>query len=318
VKSVLGTINTNGWEPSKVQKLRNSLEMNARTMISSMAETARSKVYEENESLFDYYVRLETLDSRTCVACGVADLQRYPDLESAPKLPIHLGCRGLYLPHVKGMPEYLEGDERASAEGPVSAKMSYQDWLKTQPDEVVREILGPARYAAYQNGMPITSFVENGTIMTLPQIMKKEGLEFFGGGLKTGSWQAQNAYADTYYESIRNRKNPTDIGKIAENTGYSEDAIHSIRDHIFIKEHDLGEGVVKRFGTDWQIAQAWQCMEQGWKGNSQDKYKDADILLLRHELEELTLMAKYGYNASEAHVRAEEKYAWDIAIDRIQ
>ncbi|MDR1249318.1 MAG: hypothetical protein LBK63_08455, partial [Treponema sp.] len=31
VKSVLGTINTNGWEPSKVQKLRNSLEMNART-----------------------------------------------------------------------------------------------------------------------------------------------------------------------------------------------------------------------------------------------------------------------------------------------
>jgi hypothetical protein len=148
--------------------------------------------------------------------------------------------------------------------------------------------------------------------------MEKEGLEFFGGGLRTGSWQARNAYANTYYESMRNRNNPTDIGKIAGNTGFLEDDIHSIRDHVFIQRHDMGEGVVERFGSDWQIAQAWQRMEQGWKGNEQDKYRDVDVLLLRHELEELTIMAKYGYNATEAHVRAEEKYPWDITIDRIK
>jgi hypothetical protein len=268
--------------------------------------------------LFDYYIRLETLDSRTCLACGAEDLKHYPNLEDAPTLPAHIGCRGLYLPHVKGMPEYLDGDERASVDGPVPAKMSYSDWLAQQDPAVQKEILGPARYAAYKNGMPVSSFVSDGRTLSLRQLMEKEGLEFFGAGLKTGSWQARNAYADTYYEAIRNRKNPADIGKIAGNTGFSEDAIRSIREHVFIKEHDLGEGVTGRFGTDWQIAQAWQRMEQGWQGNDQDKYKDADILLLRHELEELTIMAKYGYNALEAHVQAEEKYPWGITIDRIK
>jgi hypothetical protein len=317
VKSVLGAVNTDGWEPGRVQKLRNSLEMNARTMISSMAETARDSVYKENESLFDYYIRLETLDSRTCVACGAEDLKRYPNLESAPKLPIHLGCRGLYLPHVKGMPEYLDGDERASVDGPVPAKMTYQDWLAQQDPAIQKEILGPARYAAYKNGMPITSFSENGTILTLPQIMKKEGLEFFGGGLATGSWQAQKAYANTYYESIRNRKNPTDVERIAEHTGFSRDEISSIRRHVFTDEHDLGDGDYGRFASNWRMAQAWQRMEQGWDGNGMAKYKDYDVLLLNHEFEELTQMAKYGYNTIEAHEKAESKYPWDVKIKEL-
>jgi hypothetical protein len=59
-------------------------------------------------------------------------------------------------------------------------------------------------------------------------------------------------------------------------------------------------------------------MEQGWKGNGQEKYHDVDLLLLRHEFEELTLMAKYGYNASDAHDKANEKYLWAIAIERIE
>ncbi|MDR1301449.1 MAG: hypothetical protein LBK43_03150 [Treponema sp.] len=95
---------------------------------------------------------------------------------------------------------------------------------------------------------------------------------------------------------------------------FSKDTIRSIREHIFIQKHDLGEDVIDRFGTDWQIAQAWQRMEQGWKGHGQEKYHDVDLLLLRHELEELTVMAKYGYNASDAHDKAEEKYAWDIKM----
>jgi hypothetical protein len=44
VKNVLGTINTDGWEPGQVQKLRNSLEMNSRTMVSFLSETAREAV----------------------------------------------------------------------------------------------------------------------------------------------------------------------------------------------------------------------------------------------------------------------------------
>jgi hypothetical protein len=169
VKSVLGTINTEGMEPGQVQKLRNSLEMNTKTMVSFMANEAKNAVYKANASLFDYYIRLETLDSRTCLACGADDLKRYPDLESAPTLPIHPGCRGLYLPHVRGMPEYLEGDERASVDGPVPASLKYSDWLSQQEPAIQEEILGKYRYEAYKNGLSINSFVSDNRKLSLAE-----------------------------------------------------------------------------------------------------------------------------------------------------
>jgi hypothetical protein len=36
-----------------------------------------------------------------------------------------------------------------------------------------------------------------------------------------------------------------------------------------------------------------------------------DIVLLKHELEELTIMAKYGYDYPTAHEKANEKYPWN-------
>jgi hypothetical protein len=312
-RAVLG--NVRDMEPGQIQGLRKSLERNTRTMITSLAETARDAVYRENEDIFSGYKYLATLDTRTCLVCAADDGKIFKNLDEAPKLPRHLNDRCLYVPYIKGF-EDIPG-ERAAMDGPVSDKMTYQDWLARQDPEIQKEILGPARYPAYKNGMPVSSFVSGNDTLTLRQLMEKEGLEFFGAGLKTGSWQVRNAYADTYYEAVRNRKNPTDIGKIAENTGFSDDNIRSIRDHVFIKEHDLGEGVTGRFAADWQIAQAWQRMEQGWKGNDREKYHDVDLLLLRHELEELTVMAKYGYNYPAAHEKAEEKYPWDVTIDRI-
>ena len=312
-RAVLGSVKD--MEMGQIQGLRKSLERNTHTMISSLAETARDAVYRENEHIFNGYKYLATLDTRTCLVCGADDGKIFKNLDEAPKLPRHLNDRCLYVPYIKGF-EDIPG-ERAAMDGPVSDKVTYKDWLAQQDPAIQKEILGPARFAAYQNGMSISSFVSDGKTLNLRKFMEKEGLKFFGAGLKTGSEQARDAYADTYYKSIRNRKNPTDIKKIAENTGFSEDNIRSIREHIFIKKHDLGEGVIDRFATDWQIAQAWQRMEQGWKGTSQDKYKDVDILLLQHELEELTLMSKYGYDYPTAHDKAEEKYAWDIMIAQI-
>jgi hypothetical protein len=212
------------------------------------------------------------------------------------------------------MEEWDADDERASVDGPVSAKTTWRDWLSKQPDNVVRDILGPTRFQLYKQGMAVTSFVADGKTLTLNQLMEKEGFELFGAGLKDKSAQAQRAYSDTYYESIRNRKEATDIDKIAKNTGFSSTDIQSIRNHVFVDKHDLGDGKFERLATDWQIAQAWQRMEQGWAGNGQDKYHDVDILLLRHELEELTIIAKYGYNAWDAHHLAYEKYPWSKII----
>ena len=159
-----------------MQGLRNSLERNTRTMVASMAETARDATYKANSKLFSGYRYVGTLDDRTCLVCGELDGQVFETLDEAPELPAHDNCRCLYIPELKGMEGFDDDDERASMDGLVSANMTYEDWLKTQPDDVVRDILGPTRFNAYKNGMPITSFVSDGKAMTLEQLAEKEGL----------------------------------------------------------------------------------------------------------------------------------------------
>jgi len=317
-RAVLGSVKD--MEPGQMKDLRNSLEMNTKTMVAHLAEKARDETYRKNSSLFSGFRYVGTLDSRCCLECSVLDGKFFEGSEvpTEPEMPQHPRCRCLWLPVIKGMEdEFDEDDERASVDGPVPASWTYQDWLKTQDDKTILDILGPTRYGLYKEGMPITSFVADGSVLSLKKMIEKEGLELFGGGLKDKSWQVQKAYSDTYYNSIRNRSEPTDIDKIAKNTDFSVNDIQAIRDHVFIDEHDLGDGKIGRFASDWQIAQAWQRMEQGWEGNGMKKYRDCDILLLKHELEELTIMAKYGYNAWEAHGLATKKYQWSKAIKEL-
>jgi SPP1 gp7 family putative phage head morphogenesis protein len=180
-RTVLGSVD--GLEPGQMQALRRSLETNTRTMVASMAEAARDAVYRENASLFSGYRYVATLDSRTCAVCGSSDGVVYKEIEDAPKLPQHHSCRCLLTPVVKGMEELDEDDTRASADGPVSATMTYSDWLKTQPDEVVRDILGPTRFEIFKMGKPITSFVSDGRTLDLKQLMEKEGLIYIRDSL---------------------------------------------------------------------------------------------------------------------------------------
>jgi hypothetical protein len=169
-RNVLGSVKD--MEPGQMQALRNSLERHTRTMISFMAETARDEVYRANESLFDGYKYLATLDARTCLVCGADDGKVFKNLDEAPKLPRHLNDRCLYVPYIKGFEDIPS--ERAAMNGPVSDKTTYAGWLKEQPDSIQREILGPARYAAYKNGMPVSSFVAGNSKLTLKQLMEKE------------------------------------------------------------------------------------------------------------------------------------------------
>jgi hypothetical protein len=146
-------------------------------------------------------------------------------------------------------------------------------------------------------------------------------LVFLGGdtgALRDKTDIERMAYSDTYYESIRNRKSKSDILAIAKNTGFSNEEINAIREHIFIKEHNLGDGIVERFASDYEQAQAWQRMERGWNIHGDEKYKDVDILLLNHELEELTIMAKYEYDYPMAHTIAHEKYPWSMKIMEVE
>jgi hypothetical protein len=80
------------------------------------------------------------------------------------------------VPLVKGMEEDDEDDTRASEDGPVPAKMTFTDWLKTQPDEFARDILGPVRFSMYKDGTDLSGFIAGGKMLTLKQLEAADGL----------------------------------------------------------------------------------------------------------------------------------------------
>ena len=59
---------------------------------------------------------------------------------------------------------------------------------------------------------------------------------------------AANKHAERYYGLVRSMT--TDVKKIAETTGYSEQEIQGIKNYIFIDEHDLGDVCVSHFDPD--------------------------------------------------------------------
>lgn len=118
------------------------------------------------------------------------------------------------------------------------------------------------------------------------------------GGLIPDSDEAQ-AHAERYYESVRKMK--TDVRNIAQNTGFSEEEISQIKNHVFINEHDLGGEVPERFYPNYAMSQSWQRLIDG------KNIQKHDLTLLNHEKMESNLM-KQGYSQKEAHELAEKAY----------
>lgn len=141
-------------------------------------------------------------------------------------------------------------------------------------------------YVAFMKGRAIDKVGESGIINT----------GAVSGALNPMSKQAEQ-HAVRYYESVRHMK--TDTLKISEATRISKDKLDKIKEHVFIKEHELIDGK-RRFDPDYEMAQSWQRLLSG-------DYKEQDIVLLKHEYAELRYMEK-GLSQSEAHIKASRKY----------
>jgi hypothetical protein len=86
---------------------------------------------------------------------------------NSPKPPIHINCRCTLVPLLKSWEELgFEADEldvetRASMDGQVPAKLTYDDWLAQQPPQVVHEALGKRKgdefLASRQLGSPLAA-----------------------------------------------------------------------------------------------------------------------------------------------------------------
>lgn len=128
-----------------------------------------------------------------------------------------------------------------------------------------------------------------------------DGGRIVSGGLNPDSRQAEE-HADRYYDSVR--KMSTDVRRIAENTGFDEDLIRSIKSFVFLDKHDLGDGRYDRFDSSYIMAQSWQRLIDG------KNILPHDITLLRHEETERAIMQQ-GYSQEEAHRITSRKYNYE-------
>lgn len=127
------------------------------------------------------------------------------------------------------------------------------------------------------------------------------------GALNPESDAGYNAAAKLY-DAFRHRE--TDYKNVARNTGLSLEQCKIVKDYIFSNKHMLDEGY-EQFFPDLTMAHSWQRLSE-----SEGYYiKDADLLLLDHELLEIRLLLTYrGLTVREAHNMAESVFDYSRAI----
>lgn len=120
-------------------------------------------------------------------------------------------------------------------------------------------------------------------------------------GVRNPYSDAANKHAERYYGLVRSMT--TDVKKIAETTGYSEQEIQGIKNYIFIDEHDLGDQGVRQFDPDYMMGESWRRLIEG-------KPEQHDLTLIHHEILEKKLMQD-GMSQEKAHIKASAKYNYD-------
>lgn len=158
-------------EAGAMHSFKNSVMANTRTALQAMANDTRKLVMEKNEELISGYEWVGTLDRRTCLVCGNLDgkvKKHITDFTDQP--PLHFNCRCLIIPKIDGYDELDKDDTRASENGEVPADMSYDAWLRTQPEEVQKEVLGKTRYALFKETGSVGDFVNDGKVIPLKDL----------------------------------------------------------------------------------------------------------------------------------------------------
>lgn len=173
VKDVMGTIakNADVTKYGTIQNLRNSVEKNTRTALQSFASEARKIIYEKNEKIIDGYKWIATLDTRTCLVCGNMESKTYKtmaDIKNQP--PIHFNCRCTIVPIINGFDELKEGETRSSMNGQIDGKITFNEWLNEQSEDIQKDILGEERFKLYKKGMEIKDFIADNKIIELSKI----------------------------------------------------------------------------------------------------------------------------------------------------
>lgn len=144
VQRIRGT-KANGFKDGITRMKTREAEAVARTSIQHVASTARQQTWADNSDLVVGYRWVSTLDSKTTRQCQALDGQVFR-MGRGPTPPIHINCRSTTAPDMKDGLDFLDkGATRSAVGGPVSADLTYFDWLKKQPRPFVEDTLGTER-----------------------------------------------------------------------------------------------------------------------------------------------------------------------------
>jgi SPP1 gp7 family putative phage head morphogenesis protein len=129
-----------------------------RTSINHASQMARSITWEANDDLVIGWRFWAVLDSRTSQECSsIASMNKVYPLGRGPLPPRHPNCRSTTVPELNQKyaiddSVFSQASKGAKGGAQVSARLSYYDWMKTQPREYVLDTLGPTRGKALLSG----------------------------------------------------------------------------------------------------------------------------------------------------------------------
>jgi len=160
-----------------------------RTAITETSNYVSNTTYKLNDDVVQGYQYVATLDSRTSLICARLDGKVYSlDNKNAPQPPQHFNCRSTTIPVIKSANQLLNTENnrlqkrkiaglsdsrRASINGQVPAKTTYEEWLKDQPNEVKLAVLGnQKRVTLFNSGKVKFSQFSNkdGKLISLKQL----------------------------------------------------------------------------------------------------------------------------------------------------
>lgn len=207
IRALRGT-KANGFRDGLLAVNRRHAEAIVRTATQHVAETVKAEVYAANDDLIIGYQWVSTLDNRTSLQCRSLDGKKFRNTDKIkPKPPAHINCRSTTVPWLSEEFDFLDEGATRAARGEsgktssVDADLTYYEWLKRQPADFQREVLGETRHKLFSKGgmnakefgrlnlnrafQPLTVYgrkddegnlIEEGLIHKMPQAFRKAGL----------------------------------------------------------------------------------------------------------------------------------------------
>lgn len=177
-------------EPGVIDTSLRQARQLVHTSVQTVANRMREEVAEGNADVVKGYIWTSTLDTKACLVCASRDNKRY-GLDHRPvghsllwnsgPGSIHFGCRCVSSFWLKSMRELgldiddFEGSQRASMDGPVSSKTTFEAWIAGKPQAFQDEYFGPGRADMYRKGdLTLADLLSmNGRELSLKQLRAK-------------------------------------------------------------------------------------------------------------------------------------------------